>query len=528
MVVLASQGPGQSLEEHFAAGQRAIKNGQLEQAVAEFNKVLRMSPGLIEAEINLGLAHYLLGDYTVCAAIMAKVAHQRPEITPAVLFLGLSYLKLGSAGQAKRPLEEVVKRDPDNAEARRALAADLLALQDYQHAAEQFRALFALEADKGEAWFRLGRAYTDCASRLVRQMSRQFRKTAWGHRMAGDLYSQTERWELGIEEYRDALAADPKQHGLHSSLASVYVHQGNLAEAEREFLRELELNPSDEVARTTLVEMYKSAGNTGKAETLARSGPETKVSGASIDENHLAEGKRLFSAGQYEEAADRFAASTAFLKGEPEAIYFLARSYQMLAAACFRALEEVAPDSWQTHVMKAESYHLRNDDAQALKEYQEAVRLKPDAAEIYEQLGESYVHNDQLEQAQASLEKALMLEPARAHALYLLGELYVKKHDEQEAVACLRKALRYDANLLEAHAYLGRAYLRMGKPAEAEVEIEKALPIDIYGDLHYLLYRACTDLGKTELARAALQKSGEMRRSSVERDRDKLDRWIKN
>jgi tetratricopeptide (TPR) repeat protein len=242
----------------------------------------------------------------------------------------------------------------------------------------------------------------------------------------------------------------------------------------------------------------------------------------------LAQGKELFLEGRYEEAADRFAASSKFLNGDPQAIYFLARSYQMLAGECFRAEEQAAPDSWHTHAMRAEAYHLRNDDSQAINEYQTAARLKPEAAEIYEGLGDLYIQNNQPEQARAALEKALSLEPTRARALYLLGELYVNGKDEEKAIPYLQKALRYDANLTEAHAYLGRVYLHEGRPAAAAAEVQKALPLDIHGDLHYLLYRAYSDLGKTELAQAALKQSTEMRKGSLERDRDKLDRWMKN
>jgi len=64
-------------------------------------------------------------------------------------------------------------------------------------------------------------------------------------------------------------------------------------------------------------------------------------------------------------------------------------------------------------------------------------------------------------------------------------------------------------------------------PAAAIAELQKALSFDFYGDLHFMLYRAYHDLGKTELARAALNRSAEMRKNSVARDRDKLERWMK-
>jgi tetratricopeptide (TPR) repeat protein len=105
--------------------------------------------------------------------------------------------------------------------------------------------------------------------------------------------------------------------------------------------------------------------------------------------------------------------------------------------------------------------------------------------------------------------------------------MYVAGREHEKAIPYLQKALRFDASLLEANATLGKAYLRAGRPEAAVVELEKALSLDLYGDLHYLLYQAYRDLGRAESARAALSRSEEMRRNSVARDRNKLDRWSK-
>jgi tetratricopeptide (TPR) repeat protein len=219
----------QAIVAHFQTGQQAMKSGQLELAVTEFSKVLSLSPNLVEAQVNLGLAQHLLGQYSDSVAVLAKAARQKPELVPANLFLGIGYLKLGLHQKAVTPLERVVRLEPANREARRALAACRLAGGDYREAAREFQALFALEPDKTEAWFHLGRDYTDAASRLVRRMSLEHRRTAWGHRLAGDLYSQSQRWELAAQEYREALTIDPAQPGLHAGLGSVHLQQGKFA-----------------------------------------------------------------------------------------------------------------------------------------------------------------------------------------------------------------------------------------------------------------------------------------------------------
>jgi len=458
----------------------------------------------------------------------------------------------------------------------------------------------------------------------VRRMSLEHRRTAWGHRLAGDLYSQSQRWELAAQEYHEALTISPAQPGLHASLGNVHLRQGKITEASAEFLSELQRDPHDEQALLGLAEVNLAGGLVSAAREqlnlLWRSSPEflavqsdfpkielgreaaqrliadvqgnasdgpshfllSRLSGIAgeADKAHehrfallrllkdreqersikgretpeqlcqtrryaacaqaLASEARLDAAGnlllgnarlalrQFEPASDAFAASLALARDSDEVIYRLARSYQTLKDECFSRVEELAPDSWRMHQMRAEVYQLRYEDERAIGEYERAAQLRPDAPELYEELGSLYLQNNLTDKAWSALEKALKLEPSRARALYLLGQLYLAGREHEKAIPYLQKALRYDANLLEARATLGKAYLRAGKPEAAVTELEKALSRDFYGDLHYLLYQAYRDLGKLELARVALSRSEEMRKNSVALDRDKLERWMKD
>ncbi|MEW5976226.1 MAG: tetratricopeptide repeat protein [Acidobacteriota bacterium] len=614
----------QDLAAHFQAGQQAMRAGNFELAVTEFSKVLRWSPDLAEAQVNLGLAYHLLGNYAESVKMLSQAAQRQPELVPAHLFLGIGRLKLGLHAEAVEPLRRVVRLEPRNREARRALAACHLAEGDYRAAAKEFQELFHLESDKTEAWFQLARHYTEAAGRLARDMALRYRRTSWGHRLAGDLYFHSQRWALAAQEYGEALRVDPSQPGLHAGLGNAYRREKELTKAKAEFENELQRDPKCEEALLGLAEVNLELGELGTARELVdhlwNSSPEFLVVASeshtvglpaetvqrlletlrpvnldvpshfllsvllrSRDEaekarqhqlrlsqmlqerlsqrpaarltspaqacgtrqytgcaqalsqkpqleksEYLLLGKARFVLKELEAAADAFAGMLAVAKDHPEAIYWLARCYQLLGDECFSRLEEMAPDSWRMHQMRAQYYKLSYDDARAILEYQGAVRLRPDVAELHEELAALYLAKNRLDEAQVALDRALRLEPTRAGALYLMGLLYITKREYNSAITYLVKAVQYDTNLLEARAGLGKAYLRAGRPGAAAHELEKALPLDFYGDLHYLLYQAYRDLGKLEPAQAALNKSEEMRGRSVSRDREKLERWMKN
>ena len=168
--------------------------------------------------------------------------------------------------------------------------------------------------------------------------------------------------------------------------------------------------------------------------------------------------------------------------------------------------------------MRAEGYALRRDLDDALKEYQAALELRPGEAELHEALGQLYLDNHSDADAQRELEAALALDPLRAHALYLLGRLYVQNRENEKAVPYLDRALRLQPDLAEASELLGTAYVRLGQFANAIPRLEKAAPRDHYGNVHYQLYLAYHKLGREELAKKALARSQDLRRSSLERD----------
>jgi tetratricopeptide (TPR) repeat protein len=236
------------------------------------------------------------------------------------------------------------------------------------------------------------------------------------------------------------------------------------------------------------------------------------------DADRLLLGKSLFTLQQYEPAAEALVQVQGATNENAEASYWLSRTYQALGAEAYAQLEEFFPDSWRTHQLRAEGYALRQDLDDALKEYQAALQLQPNEPELHESLGELYLDNHSDDEAQAELQKALALDPARTHSLYLLGRLYVQNRENEKAVQYLQRAVRLQPDSVEASSLLGTAYVRLGHFAEAVPKLEKAALLDHYGNVHYQLFLAYRKLGQDELAKKALARSQDLRRSSLEHD----------
>jgi tetratricopeptide (TPR) repeat protein len=233
---------------------------------------------------------------------------------------------------------------------------------------------------------------------------------------------------------------------------------------------------------------------------------------------YLLLGKSYFTLQQYERAAEMLAQVHGDKNTTSEASYWLERTYQALGAESYAQLENSFPGSWRTHQLRAEDFALRRDHDNVIKEYEAALQLRPNEAELHEAIGEFYLDNRADEDARSELEKAEALDPSRTKTLYLLGRLYVLDNKNEKAVPVLERALQLQPNLNEAGALLGTAYIRMGKFAEAIPSLEKAAPLDHMGNIHYQLFQAYRKLGENELAQKALERSQDIRRSSLEHD----------
>lgn len=486
----------------FEAAQRAFHAGQPDRAIAGYKEVLKFRPNLLEARMNLGLVYFSTGDYARASSEMTRVVEADPSLAAASAVLGLSYMKLGSPQRATAPLRRAVRLTPQDRDARAALAACAAELYNYREAAEQFRALFALEADQELALFQLGRNYLALSKDITERIARLSRAQPWMNRLKGDLLVKQSLWKEAEREYRKALLLDPEQPGLQVSLAYV--------------LR------NEERAPASVTVVPREAIGRG---CLSRSDEDCEVylrsKRALSSAEHLALGKALLRMGKDEPASDQFATVLSVQADNAEAAYWLIRTYAHLSEVLFEKLVAAFPDSGRTHQLRAETLQVREAYPDAIKEYRAAIGLQPRDTELYEELGGLYILTRSFDDARDLLDAAGRLHPS-ARIAHLLGQAYLGLDKPDQASVYLEKAVRSDPGLLEAHADLGRAYLKTGKAALAARELQQAARLDRSGDLHYLLYQCYSALGETHLASEALAQSRILRKAAFANDRAKL------
>lgn len=136
------------------------------------------------------------------------------------------------------------------------------------------------------------------------------------------------------------------------------------------------------------------------------------------------------------------------------------------------------PDCWVAHRNLGDALVERGRLDEALREYEEADRLRPDDVPVTLAHGAACERLGRLDGAEADYLKAVRLDPGSATARNDLGALFLRRAQWARAAECLERAVALDPRLPAAHYNLAVAYHRQGDLARAVAEYDAALRLD--------------------------------------------------
>jgi Tfp pilus assembly protein PilF len=120
-------------------------------------------------------------------------------------------------------------------------------------------------------------------------------------------------------------------------------------------------------------------------------------------------------------------------------------------------------DSANAHFLRGCSYDELNMNKEAIKAYQQSVRIKPAFAEAYVNLGLAYYRLGKYTDAINAYKKALQIKPNSSSLYNKLGATYIINGKYSIARDTFKKAIDIDPNDAVAHYNLGVAYFLNGE-----------------------------------------------------------------
>ncbi|MGO8927352.1 MAG: tetratricopeptide repeat protein [Limisphaerales bacterium] len=135
--------------------------------------------------------------------------------------------------------------------------------------------------------------------------------------------------------------------------------------------------------------------------------------------------------------------------------------------ALFRHALEVTEDNYLAHLNLGSALDEKGQSDKAIREFQEAIRLKPGYVLARNNLGVAIVKKGQIDEGISQYREAIRLKPDYAFAHNNLGIALVKKGQIDEAIGEFQGAIRLKPDFVEAHYNLALALIRKGQIDEA-------------------------------------------------------------
>lgn len=199
----------------------------------------------------------------------------------------------------------------------------------------------------------------------------------------------------------------------------------------------------------------------------------------------------------------------------PEHSYWLMKAYIGLSNNCFNELLSRYPSSALAYRLRAESEEIADNRQAAIENYQKAVQIDERDPTLHAALATLLLAQNRVPEAAKQAEAAFALQPNSPPILVLAGKIDFANGNTLRAEERARQAIAAEPAYLPAHELLGKILWKRDDAAGASAELRQALPLDHYGDLHYLLYRAYRKQGKTGLAQQALEQSKHLRQTTL-------------
>jgi tetratricopeptide (TPR) repeat protein len=257
-------------------GQSALAEGRYSDAALAFEKLKELEPGIAEVRANLGVIYFQERQYDKAVPELRQAIKLKPSLAKAATLLAISLSEIGSYKEAIAGLEIGFARDPD-AEVRRMCGLQLLraysGLQQDEKAVRTALELNRLYSQDAEVLYHTGRIYGNFAYLTMKKLSDVAPNSVWRNEAAGEAYQSQGAYQQAITAYESVLKSNPAMPGIHFRLGRVYHErfrttrsEEDLGAATREYLLELEVDPTNASAAYEIAEIRRTQGDLPSAE----------------------------------------------------------------------------------------------------------------------------------------------------------------------------------------------------------------------------------------------------------------------
>jgi tetratricopeptide (TPR) repeat protein len=306
------------------------------------------------------------------------------------------------------------------------------------------------------------------------------------------VYGRSDLATKAIEEYRQAIDADPGSAYLTSGLAELYAKTGRIRDAVLEAQDILKRDPKNLEAHKLLGRIYLRS--LGDMQTGGQSGGQNVLKLAieqyqeivkletdpgNLVDDHLLLGRLYRLNNDLQKAEAEFKTAVKLQPDSEEAITTLAYLYNEEGDST-RAVEALnsVPDSGRSAKLYSAlgyTYEQKKDYKQAIEAYRHAIELDRDNLDAIRGLAQNLVNDGQTDAALDQYKIIADANPEDAQTYLRMAEIYRKQGKFDQALESLKKAETMVQDSIEVPYQLATVYQAQGRDEEAAQTLKQLL-----------------------------------------------------
>ena len=427
-----------------------IALSQLDSAKIDIEKISKLAPKSLLAEYTQALLAFKQGKYPQARDALQNVFQITPDYMPSVLLAGVTAYALGSYQQAESYLNRYLSNFPNQAYARRVLAATFIKQNQPNKALETLAPILTPDS-----------------------------KDAQALALAGQAQFMTQNPAQATQYFDRAIALDPKNAAIRTQQGMNLLISGDTPGAINQLEVATALDPHQYLADNLLVTSLLQRKEYDKA--LAAIGTmEKKIQNSPVTFNLRGDaylGKQDWGNARknFEEA---LAIDPAFFPAAANLARLDLRDNKPDAARKrFEAVLEKDKNNVQAMMALAEVAAVQKQKQEYVRWLEKATKAQPNAILPRAKLADYYLAKKDKTKALNIAHEAVNANPNSPDALDLLGATQLATGDNESALVTYAKLVEKAPNAPAAYLRLAMAQMVAKKLIEARASLQKAIEL---------------------------------------------------
>ncbi len=522
LLLSACSSPEEKRNTFMEHGKKFEEQGDLIKARLEYKNAVQVDPKCVDCLTQLGQTEFKLKNLRGAYAAYVKASELAPDNIEIKIELGKILISGRAGRQAEELAQEILKRDPDNFEARiiRAIAYAQQrgripeALKELEKIRNEFP-----DRDEGyvvAANILIFKKKFNEAEAVLKEALNHVKEKTPVYKSLMKMYAAQKKWDRALEYarlYYDSKPENVPPASSHATLAQLYARMGKIDDAEKEWAQALELsgydrelvityaqflirqkkidkakeflkkqlsaNPDDTELRISLAKILASTNEGDEALQLIQQGYDEKLEKPERLKLLDTEALINFRLGRFDRALEL---TEEVLKENPndlpalslQAKIALIRHKGEEAVSILRRLVEEEPDNINYKLYLAQAHAINGEFKLAEDQLRTVLKKNPKKLAIWEALIKLKLAEKDIAGASKAASEAIAHLPDSAPLHNMQGIILWMRKDLNGAEQSFRKAMELAPEWLIPYKNLATLKLQTGDPAEAEKTFEEA------------------------------------------------------